>query len=85
MILKRQPNVRVSWARCGAVDRNARRVIVDLPEVEADVSFAYATLIRAGGSRYSYFKHDEWRPFAHEIKSLESAIAVRQSSLIGAG
>ena len=38
----------------------------------------YDTLIVAGGSRYSYFGHDEWRPFALEIKSVESALAVRR-------
>ena len=38
----------------------------------------YETLIVAGGSRYSYFGHDEWRPFALEIKSLESALGVRR-------
>ena len=37
----------------------------------------YDTLIVAGGSRYSFFGHDEWRPFALEVKSLESALEVR--------
>ncbi len=78
MILKRQRNVRVVMGDVRAFDLDARRMIVDLPEGEPDVSFAYDTLIVAGGSRYSYFGHDEWRQFAHEIKSLESAIAVRQ-------
>ena len=31
----------------------------------------------AGGSRYSYFGHDEWSEYAAEVKSLESAILVR--------
>ena len=37
----------------------------------------YDTLIVAGGSRYSFFGHDEWRQFALEVKSLESALEVR--------
>ena len=37
----------------------------------------YDRLIVAGGSRYSYFGHDEWRPFAPDVKSLESALDVR--------
>ena len=45
---------------------------------EQDLPFAYDTLIVAAGSRYSYFGHDEWRQFALEVKSLESAVAVRR-------
>jgi NADH:ubiquinone reductase (H+-translocating) len=37
----------------------------------------YDTLIVAGGSRYSYFGHDEWQHVAPEVKSLESALATR--------
>jgi NADH dehydrogenase len=37
----------------------------------------YDTLIVAGGSRYSYFGHEDWQPFAPEVKSLESALAMR--------
>ena len=79
VILKRQRNVRVVMGEVRAFDLGARRVIVDrLADGERDVTFAYDTLIVAGGSRYSYFGHDEWRQFALEVKSLESAIAVRQ-------
>jgi NADH dehydrogenase len=41
------------------------------------LSVGYDTLIVAGGSHYSYFGHDEWRAVAPEVKSLESALAVR--------
>ena len=37
----------------------------------------YDSLIVAGGSRYSYFGHDDWRPFAPDLKSLESALDIR--------
>ena len=37
----------------------------------------YDTLIVAAGSSYSYFGHEDWREFAAEVKTLESAIAVR--------
>jgi NADH dehydrogenase len=40
-------------------------------------SIPYDSLIVAGGSRYSYFGHDEWSEHAAEVKSLESAILVR--------
>jgi NADH dehydrogenase len=78
-VLGRQRNVRVVMCEVRAFDLDARRVIVDRPEEdEQHLTFAYDTLIVAGGSRYSYFGHDEWRAYAHEIKSLESATAVRQ-------
>ena len=35
---------------------------------------SYDTLIVAGGSHYSYFGHEEWRTYAAEVKSLESAL-----------
>ena len=79
VVLGRQRNVRVVMGEVRAFDLDARRIIVDPQEEnDQDVTFAYDTLIVAGGSRYSYFGHDEWRQFAHEIKSLESATAVRQ-------
>ncbi len=60
-------------------DLDRRRVVMDaLPTGEQDVAIDYDTLIVAGGSRYSYFGHDEWRRFALEVKSLESAVAVRR-------
>jgi hypothetical protein len=34
----------------------------------------YDTLVVAGGSAYSYFGHEGWRPFALEVKSLDSAL-----------
>ena len=35
----------------------------------------------AGGSRYSYFGHDEWRRDAPELKSLEGALDIRDRVL----
>ncbi|HEY7074105.1 MAG TPA: NAD(P)/FAD-dependent oxidoreductase [Solirubrobacteraceae bacterium] len=70
-VFKRHPNVRVLMAEVTGFDLAAREVRLDhgvLP---------YDTLIVAGGSRYSYFGHDDWRPFAPEVKSLESALAMR--------
>jgi NADH dehydrogenase len=40
-------------------------------------SIGYDTLVVAGGSAYSYFGHEEWRPIALEVKSLDSALEVR--------
>jgi NADH dehydrogenase len=77
-MFKRRPNVRVMLAEVSGFDLEAREVQLE-PAVgdPATRSVPYDTLIVAGGSRYSYFGHDEWRSVAPEVKSLESALAVR--------
>jgi NADH dehydrogenase len=77
-IVKRQANVRVMMGEARSFDLEHGRVVVDgLPNGDAGVAVDYDTLIVAGGSRYSFFGHDEWREFALEVKSLESALEVR--------
>ncbi|MBA3843896.1 MAG: NAD(P)/FAD-dependent oxidoreductase [Actinobacteria bacterium] len=79
VILKRQKNVRVVMGDVRAFDLERRRLVLDAPENgEQGLVIPYETLIVSAGSRYSYFGHDEWRPFALEIKSVESALAVRR-------
>ncbi len=78
-ILKRQRNVRVVMGEVRRFDLDRRSVVIDaLPNGDRGVAIEYDTLIVAGGSRYSYFGHDEWQRFAFEVKSLESALAVRR-------
>jgi NADH:quinone reductase (non-electrogenic) len=77
-IFKRDRNVRVPLAEVDDLDLDARELHlrpvsgVPVPERLGD-----DTLIVAGGSHYSYFGHEEWRAHAAEVKSLESALAVR--------
>jgi NADH:ubiquinone reductase (H+-translocating) len=79
IILKRQENVRVVMGEVHDFDLDRRRVVLNATAAgDERLVIPYDTLIVAGGSRYSYFGHDEWRPHALEIKSLESALAVRQ-------
>ncbi len=79
VVLKRQKNVRVVLGEVRDFDLDHRRLVLDaLANGDDGLVIPYETLIVAGGSRYSYFGHDEWRPFALEIKSLESALAVRR-------
>src|ERR687897_373103 len=49
--------------------------------VPAPKRLGYDTLIVSGGSHYSYFGHEEWLMHAAEVKSLESALAVRSRLL----
>ena len=81
-ILRRQRNVRVMLGEVSGVDLDRREVTVDrLPNGESGAALAYDTLIVAGGSRYSYFGHDEWREDAPELKSLAGALDIRERIL----
>ena len=63
-------------------DLDARKLhLRSVGDVPAPPTLEYDTLIVAGGSRYSYFGHDEWREHAAEVKSLESALVVRSRIL----
>jgi len=78
-ILRGQRNVRVVMGEVRGFDLDHRSVVIDaLPNGDQGITIEYDTLIVAGGSRYSYFGHDEWQRFALEVKSLESALAVRR-------
>jgi NADH dehydrogenase len=70
--------VRVLLAEVGRFDLERREVVLrSVAGLPAPESVPYDTLIVAGGSRYSYFGHDEWSAHAAEVKSLESALTVR--------
>jgi NADH dehydrogenase len=77
-LFKRAPNVRVLLAEATGVDLDARTLqLAPVGALPAPSAVPYDTLVVAAGSRYSYFGHDEWSRFAPEVKSLESALAVR--------
>jgi NADH:quinone reductase (non-electrogenic) len=77
-IFKRDRNVRVLMAHVEAFDLTARELRLSSADgVPAPASLPYDTLIVAGGSRYSYFGHDDWGRHATEVKSLESALVAR--------
>jgi NADH dehydrogenase len=81
-ILKRHRKTRVLLAEVADVDLDARAVLLrPVGGVPAPDSIPYDTLVVAGGSRYSYFGHDDWRAHAAEVKSLESALVVRSRLL----
>ena len=77
-VFKRRGNVRVMLGEVHGFDLASREVRVESGVGDpSQVSVGYDTLIVAGGSSYSYFGHDDWRGVAPEVKSLESALAVR--------
>jgi NADH:ubiquinone reductase (H+-translocating) len=81
-IFKRHRNVRVLLAEVADFDLTARELhLRSVAGVPAPQRLSYDTLIVAGGSHYSYFGHEEWRTYAAEVKSLESALEVRSRLL----
>jgi NADH dehydrogenase len=81
-IFKRHRNVRVLLAEVADFDLDARELhLRPVGAVPAPERLNYDTLIVAGGSHYSYFGHEDWRRHAAEVKSLESALAVRSRLL----
>ena len=81
-IFKRNRNVRVLLAEVADFDLDGRELLLrSASAVPAPERVGYDTLIVAGGSHYSYFGHEEWRMHAAEVKSLESALAVRSRLL----
>lgn len=81
-LFKAAANVRVVLAEVSDFDLQARRVLLSgVGGRAAPPAVPYDTLVIATGSSYSYFGHEEWRELAAEVKSLESAIAVRAEIL----
>jgi NADH:ubiquinone reductase (H+-translocating) len=83
-ILKGQKNVRVILAEVTGFDLARHQVMLDrLANGGTEDTLVYDTLVVAGGSRYSYFGHDDWHRFAPELKSLAGALDIR-SRILGA-
>jgi NADH:ubiquinone reductase (H+-translocating) len=81
-VLKRQANVRVLLAEVSGFDLEERQVVLDhLPNGGRGERLDYDTLVVAGGSRYSYFGHDDWKERAPELKSLAGALDIRNRIL----
>src|SRR5215831_17751750 len=75
-ILSRQENIDVLLDEVTGI--GAKQRIVHLKERD----LAYDFLIVATGIRYNYFGHDEWRPFAPGLESLDDADAIRSKILL---
>jgi NADH dehydrogenase len=77
-IFRRDRNVRVLLGEVTEIDVERRTVVLQPSADDLEPqTLPYDALVVAGGSTYSYFGHDEWRPLALEVKSLASALRVR--------
>jgi NADH dehydrogenase len=80
--LRRARNVRVVLGDAVGFDLEARTVALDEQPTGQRVELPYDVLAVAGGSRYSYFGHDEWAEFAPELKTLDGALDLRDRVLL---
>lgn len=76
-ITRRQQNLTVLLAEATAIDLQHRRIAL----ADGD-ELSYDYLILAAGAVDSYFGHDEWRPLATGLKSLEDALTIRRRLLL---
>ncbi len=81
-IFKRARSVRVLLAEVRDFDLDAHELVLgSVSGVPVPERLRYDSLVVAGGSHYSYFGHDDWRAYAVEVKSIESALAARSRLL----
>src|SRR4051812_40647264 len=67
--LRRQRNARVVLGEVTGLDLAAKTVrVTGLPGDVSELTLPYDILAVSGGSRYSYFGHDDWARFAPELK-----------------
>lgn len=71
-ILGRHRNIDVLMADLVAVDTRGRRVTLS-----DGTTIGYGRLVLATGSEYDYFGHDDWKPVAPGLKTIEDARAIR--------
>ena len=69
------PNIQVLMGNVVDLDVERKEVIFN------DRRYRYDHLIVAAGAGSSYFGHDEWRPFATPMKTLEDAATIRRQVL----
>ena len=76
-ILRKQSNVEVLLGEAARIEVDRRLVVL------ADGGqIGYDYLILAAGSTHAYFGHDDWRPYAPGLKTLEDALEIRRRVLL---
>lgn len=75
-ILRKQTNVEVLMAEVTGFDLQ-RHVVQTIDE-----EIPYDSLIVAAGASHAYFGHEEWRPIAPGLKTIEDALEIRRRVLL---
>ncbi len=79
-ILSRHKNVEVLMAEVTGFDFERRVVHTASQHERQDVPYDF--LIVAAGASHAYFGHDEWRPLAPGLKTIEDALEIRRRVLL---
>ena len=74
-VLRRMRNLTVLLAEVCEIDIEKRQIRAD--EFGRSLTLDYDSLIVACGSTPTYFGHDEFRKYAHGMKTLDDALALR--------
>ena len=69
--------MRTVFATVTGIDLADRQV-----QLQGREPIRYDTLILATGARHGYFGHDEWKPFAPGLKTIEDATHIRSQILL---
>lgn len=75
-IVTRQHNAAVLLGEVIGVDRPEKQLVL------ADETIRYDYLVIATGAEHAYFGHEEWRPFAPGLKSIDDATNLRRRLLL---
>lgn len=76
-ILSNQPNTETLMAEVKSVDTQQQAVCISDMLTREGHTISYDYLILATGSQENYFGHDEWKPLAPSLKSIEDALEIR--------
>ncbi len=76
-ILRRQRNTQVLMDEVTGIDAAARHI-----ELASGAALEYDYLVLATGATHSYLGHDEWKPLAPGLKSIEDAVEIRRRVLL---
>ncbi len=74
-VLRNNKNIQIYMADVIGIDKVEKQVITDR------ITIDYDSLIVAAGSVNHYFGHDDWRPHAPGLKSIEEALDIRRRIL----
>ncbi len=75
VILRNNKNIQIYMDEVTAIDKENKKVITNHKTID------YDSLIVSAGSVNHYFGHDEWRPYAPGLKSIEEALDIRRRIL----
>ena len=81
-LFRRHHNVRVLLGEVVDIDLSGRQLqLASSAGAPTPQSVSYDALIVAAGSRYTYFRHDDWEAAAPNLKTIEGALTLRRRIL----